>query len=177
MSLAIVSEAQYDPNYKKNSENYSLGDEEPSLVNLGFGLGRDYGGIGVKLSVFPSQVVGIFGGLGYNFLKAGYNVGGIIRILPKQKICPLVTAMYGYTDAINIQGADHYNKVYYGPTFGGGMEIRFRNNQNYLNLETLIPVRSNQFWADMETIQNDPMIELYNEPLPISISVGYHIKI
>jgi hypothetical protein len=174
---AIRVSAQYDPDYKNKKEK--VVNEEPSPVNCGLGLGLSYGGIGARVSVFPIHQVGIFGAVGYNLMKAGYNVGGIFRILPKQKICPVVMAMYGYNAVILISGTDQFNKTYYGPSFGGGMEIRFKNHQNYLNIETLIPIRSKQWENDIDVIRNlynQNIIEGFTEPSPITICLGYHIR-
>jgi hypothetical protein len=165
--------AQYDPSYKSKKKPV-YDDAEPSLVNFGMGIGVDYGGIGGRVSIFPIHNIGVFGAVGYNLHKAGYNVGAILRILPKQKICPVIMAMYGYNGVIIVSGTDEYNKTYYGPTFGAGMEIRFKNFQNYLNIETLIPIRSQAWRRDIDFLKNN--LNDFVEPSPVLISIGYHIR-
>ncbi len=147
-------------------------EEEMSPVNFGVGLGLSYGGIGARLSAFPIPNVGVFGAVGYNLHKAGYNVGGIVRVLPKKRVCPVVMGMYGYNAVIIVTGADEYNKTYYGTSFGGGVEIRFRNS-TFLNLELLMPVRSQEWRDDFDFLLNNPAIEI-TEPLPVTFSIGYH---
>ena len=63
----------------------------PSKVNLGLGMGLDYGGFGRRISFVPTKSFALFGGFGYNLLGLGYNVGGTYRILPDKKFAqPLV---------------------------------------------------------------------------------------
>ncbi|HNV52900.1 MAG TPA: hypothetical protein PKM28_08430, partial [Tenuifilaceae bacterium] len=68
----------------------------PSKVNLGLGMGLDYGGFGGRFTFVPTKNFALFGGFGYNLLGLGYNVGGTYRILPDKRICPTISAMYGY---------------------------------------------------------------------------------
>jgi hypothetical protein len=175
---AFVAHAQYDPYYKK-SKRQPYQEDGFSSVDLGFGLGLSYGGVGGRVSVFPVLAAGVFGAVGYNLHKTGYNVGGIGRILPKKKVCPVVMGMYGHNGVIVIQGRDEFNKTYYGPTFGGGMEIRFMNYETYLNLELLIPIRSQEWYDDIDvirTLSKQGLIEDFVEPLPFSISIGCHFR-
>jgi hypothetical protein len=172
--IVITVNAQYDPDYKRKSELDPY--HESSPVNLGVGMGLSYGGFGARISIFPVDRVGVFGAVGYNLHKAGYNVGGIVRILPKGKFCPVVMFMYGYNGVIIVQGLKELNQTYYGPTVGSGMEFHFGNRPNFLNVELLVPIRSEQWRRDVDYLLNHPDIEM-TEPLPIAISVGYHIKI
>ncbi len=145
----------------------------PSKVNLGLGMGLDYGGFGGRISFVPTKNFALFGGFGYNLLGLGYNVGGTYRILPDKRICPTISAMYGYNAVIKISGASELDKTYYGPSFSLGIEFR-PQNKGYWNVELIVPVRSKDYQDDMDAIKDNPSIELKSEPLPIAISVGYH---
>jgi len=145
----------------------------PSKVNLGLGMGLDYGGFGGRFTFVPAKNFALFGGVGYNLLGLGYNFGGTYRILPDKRICPTISAMYGYNGVIKISGAWSFEETYFGPTFGIGLEFR-PQRKGYWNLELLVPIRSKDYHDDMDAIKNDPNIELKSEPLPIGISVGYH---
>jgi hypothetical protein len=150
--------------------------EEPK-GNFGFGFGLGYGGIiGGRLSVLPEKHIALFAGLGYNLQKAGINVGGIVRFLPDKKVTPTFISMYGYNSVIVIKNAPQYTKTYYGPSFGGGLEVHLKNGQNFLNMELVIPVRSQKFRDDMKTLKNNSTIVGLTDPLPFTIAFGYHIK-
>lgn len=161
--------AQFDPNYKEK--------EKSSPFNLGLGTGVDYGGIiGARLSGFPIKYFGAFVAGGYNLHKIAYNFGGVVRILPDKKVCPVLMGMYGYNAVIVVQGASQYNETYYGPSFGGGIELHFGNRENYMNIELLVPIRPQEFYDDLDALKQNPTIEI-SEPAPISLSIGYHFRL
>jgi hypothetical protein len=165
--------AQFDPNYKTNKE---VEYEDAIPVNVGLGIGISYGGIGGRLTYFPQRSIGLFAAAGYNLHKAGFNGGLVARILPDKKVCPIAMAMYGYNAVIVVEGASEYNKTYYGPSFGGGIELRMGQNGNYMNFELLLPIRSQDYRDDMDALQNNPSIEI-TEASPVSLSIGYHFVI
>jgi hypothetical protein len=161
---------------QQKGDNVAADDENESTFNLGLGLGLDYGGIGLKLAVSPEKHIGIFGGLGYNIHKAGYNFGAIIRLAPDKHVVPILTAMYGYNAVIVVKGAEQLNKTYYGPSFGGGVEINSYSGKSFWNIELLVPVRSQEFKDDFDAIDSNPSITI-KAPLPITFSVGYHFRL
>jgi hypothetical protein len=147
-------------------------------LNLGLGFGIDYGGIGARLNYVPERHFVVFVGAGYNFVKAGYNVGASYRFNPTNRWCFYYTLMYGYNAAVKVENASHYDKVYYGPSTGAGLELRLNKDKgNYFNFELLVPIRSQEYEDDFEDIKNNPNIQIYAEPLPVTISVGYHFSI
>ena len=87
---------------------------------FGLGVGLDYGGLGFKGEFLPAKWVGIFAGVGYNFVEPGFNAGFSLK--PSgNKVTPIILAMYGYNAAIRIRtsgifgnGADIHRKSYYG---------------------------------------------------------------
>jgi hypothetical protein len=149
---------------------------EESKGNVGFGIGLGYGGFGLRLNGLPDDHFAVFVGLGYNLDKAGFNLGGAIRLTPDKRVVPTLIAMYGYNSVIVIKGADQYNKTYYGPSFGGGIEIHSKNGQNFLNLELIFPVRPQAFHDDLKSLQSNPFITGLNEPPPVTLGIGYHLK-
>lgn len=150
-------------------------EEEESKGNLGFGLGISYGGIGARLSFLPDSHLGIFGAGGYNLNGFAYTIGAQGRLLPGKKVVPVFMAMYGYNAVIIVQGAEHFNKTYYGPTFGGGVEIHSYNRQNFFTIELLAPVRSQEFKNHLQDLKSNPSIEM-SDPWPVTFSFGYHLK-
>lgn len=160
---AINSHAQYE------------WEEEEYKANLGLGMGISYGGFGARLSVLPVKQVALFAAGGYNLDGFGYNVGAEFRLLPGKKIIPALLAMYGYNGVIVVKGAEQYNKTYYGPTIGGGVEIHSGSGQNFFTIELLVPFRSREFDYDLRALQNNPSIEITG-PWPVAFSFGYHMK-
>lgn len=153
---------------------FSQQENNASSVNLGIGLGIDYGGLfGARLTVLPTENVALFGSFGYNLIGIGFNAGGTFRISPTKNVCPTVGLMYGYNAVIKIVGAEEYNKTYYGPTISLGLEFK-PQRKGYWNIELLLPFRSKAYKDDLDDLKNDPAIELKSEPLPVGFSVGYH---
>ena len=149
-------------------------ESKASSVNLGIGLGIDYGGlIGGRLTVVPTKNFALFGAVGYNLIGLGFNAGAAFRIAPDKNVCPTLGVMYGYNAVIKIEGAEQYNKTYYGPTLSLGFEFK-PQNKGFWNIELLLPIRSKDYKDDIDDLKNDPNIEMKTEPLPIGFSVGYH---
>jgi hypothetical protein len=150
--------------------------EYDDSFNLGIGAGIDYGGLGFKLSALPEKHVVLFAGVGYNFVGAGYNGGISYRFMPSKKTCLYYTLMVGYNAAFRIQGATSYNKIFYGPSTGLGIELHSRKiPANFFNIELLVPIRSNEYHRYLNELKNNPMIDLRSEPWPVTISLGMHI--
>lgn len=148
-------------------------EDETSRVNIGLGIGQGYGGLGARLSLLPAKFVSIFGGVGYNLHKAGFNIGGSFKLLPDKRVTPTLIGMYGYNAVIVVFGKEEYNKTYYGPSFGAGLELHLKSRQDFFNFELIIPVRSQQYRDDLDKVQNDPDVQL-GTPLPFTIGFGYH---
>lgn len=166
--------AQQDDYYVENYKPEPQYDYYPeSKFMFGFGIGFDYGGFGGRLAALPAKAVLLFAGFGYNLNDLGYNLGGSLRLLPDKKVCPLLDFMYGYNAVILVDGADEYNKTYYGPSMGGGIELRSKSNNNFFKFSLLVPFRSQDFHDDMDFLKSNPNIQI-SEPLPIAISLGYH---
>jgi hypothetical protein len=161
---------------RSQNANLPAAEKPFSPFNIGIGFGLDYGGIGVSLNYIPIKQLGIFGGLGYNILGLGYNIGAAYRILPAKRFCPSLSAMYGYNAVISVEEADSpYDKTYYGPTFGANLEWHGRKKtENYFKLSLLLPIRPQAYTDDLDKLKNDPNYEVKMEPWPVTFSIGYH---
>ncbi len=151
------------------------------LVDIGFGIGTDYGGIlGIKVGVSPIKYLTLFGAAGIQVVKFGWTVGAMGYIISKTSdhfIRPYVKVMYGVNAAIKVIGASEYDKLYLGPSVGAGAELRFGKKKRHgLNLDINYPFRSQKFEDDLETVKNDPRIGEVTELLPVAFSLGYHIE-
>ncbi|HOX84343.1 MAG TPA: hypothetical protein PLS08_15045, partial [Chryseolinea sp.] len=120
--------------------NFTLA-QEYSRQNIGVGLGIDYGGIGAKFTFLPVQKFGFFGSLGYNLIGLGFNAGATYRFIPTKSVCPTLGAMYGYNGVIKVEGGNESNKIYYGPSFSAGVELKSRGSSNFWNFELILPLR------------------------------------
>jgi hypothetical protein len=147
--------------------------------SLGFGFGMDYGGIGGSILVYPQKNIGLFAGVGYAIAGAGFNAGIKYRILPKNPkatVVPFAMAMYGYNAAVHVKDAMQYDKLFYGPTFGIGLDIKAsRKNKDYWTLGLLIPVRKPEVDDYIDDLKNNHGVEFSNDLIPVGISIGYRI--
>jgi hypothetical protein len=155
-------------------------------VSLGVGVGIDYGGIGGNLLLYPLQDVGIFGGAGYAFIGIGYNVGLKLRLAPGDrapKVVPYLLAMYGYNTAVKVSSSNQngfgsdfgqYNKFFYGPSFGIGLDLYPQHNKaGYWTVDLIVPVRGadvNNYINNLETTDD---VSFKNKPFPVLLSVAY----
>lgn len=153
-----------------------VNDVTESKTTLGLGMGIDYGGFGGQVNFQINPKVELFGALGYNLDGAGFNAGGKVRLAPKKRVCPTLGAMYGYNGVIVVKGLDNASKTYYGPSFGFGLEVNSRSNDNFWNFGLWLPIRSSEFKDDFDALDSNPEIEI-SDPLPVTISVAYHFKL
>ena len=159
------------------AQNYNPPNMYDQPINFGVGLGIDYGGFGCRLSVLPTKQLVVFLGLGYNVNDFGVNGGASYRFMPSKRACLYYTLMYGYNGVIVVQNAEQYNKTYYGPSTGIGIEIHSgKRPGNYWNFEILVPVRSQKFHDDLRDLKRIPYIKFNSEPLPIAFSIGFHFS-
>jgi hypothetical protein len=147
-------------------------------VSAGLGLGLDYGGIGGNFLVYPQKNIGLFGGVGYPIVGVGFNAGLKVRIIPKNpKAATLLyaLAMYGYNAAIQVKKLAELNKLFYGPTFGIGLDVRAsRKSKDYWTFALLIPIRKAEVDVYIDNLKNSG-VEFTNGLIPIAISIGYRI--
>ena len=163
LSLSIKGQSVNEEEYPKTNQT------------IGLGVGLEYGGIGARVVLFTSNHVDLFGGVGYNLDGVGFNGGLSYRFKPGEKIVPYFSGMYGYNAVIVVDGLEEYNKTYYGPSIGFGVEIhKKKKKKNYFNLELVVPFRSSDFRNDWDLLKSDPRIDVTSEAWPLMISVGYH---
>ena len=165
-------------------------------VYLGLGFGFDYGGFGGKIEYFPVHRFGVFGGAGYNFISAGWNVGATYRILgektngctqTKQEhqtrlhkflsnitVSPNVALFYGYNGGVaKIENAPEYEMNSYGVTVGAQADIMMGCRGNKLTVGLFVPIRSKKFMDNYRAMKDDPYVNLNSKLMPVTFSVGY----
>ena len=161
-SLMLLTSLSFAQNYTR----YDDIPEQESVMNVGLGIGMDYGGIGGRITFLPVKRLALFAGVGYAYVDFGYNLGAQLRIMPDKKFCPTFGVMYGYNGVINVQNTSKDDKIYYGISLSGGMEMHFGGKQNFMNVEFIVPFRTQAFY---DAIASDPW--------PIAFSIGYHFAL
>lgn len=147
-------------------------------VYLGPGCGFDYGGlIGAKIEYLPIKQIGLFGGVGYNLLNAGWNIGASYKI-PTRTVTPDITLMYGYNAVI--YGSDSYAKQYeatsYGVTVGAGLDFNVGRRGNKISTKLFLPFRSSSFRDTHDRMKADPNIKA-TELVPVGFSIGFNFAL
>ena len=152
---------------------------EPDKINMGFGAGLDYGGIGMNLQVYLNRNVGLFAGGGYALAGLGYNAGIKLRFLAEESKATEViyfTGMYGYNAVIMVKNASELNKFFYGFTLGAGVDVRSKKNSGgYWSLAVLYPIRSSEVDSYLEDLKNDYGVQVKNKSFPVALSIGYRV--
>ncbi len=148
-------------------------------LTLAAGVGLDYGGFGGCLLVYPHKNIGFFVGSGYALAGFGYNIGTKLRFISSEKFSRVnfyLLAMYGYNTAIAVQNAPEYNKIFYGPNFGIGIDFHARqSSKGYWSIALLLPVRSSDVDIYIDDLKNNHNVVLKNELIPVAFSFGYRL--
>lgn len=86
--------------------------------------------------------------------------------------------MYGYNAAIRVPGASQYDKIFYGPTLGGGIDLHsLRHKKGYWSFALLIPIRSADVNHYIDDLKTNHGVTFKNELLPVGFSIGYRFII
>jgi hypothetical protein len=150
------------------------------MVALGVGIGQDYGGFGINLIVYPQKNIGVFAGVGLAVAGVGYNAGIKLRMIPDahyMKVSPYLTAMYGYNAAVKVMDEPEFDKLFYGPSAGGGIDLRFRGNKSYFSFGIIVPFRDNEVDEYMDMLEQEHNINFESGLIPVTISFGFKIII
>ena len=149
-------------------------------ASLGIGMGFDNGGFGGSFLYYPIPKVGLFIGAGYPLAGFGYNFGAKFRFISQNssKINFYLIGMYGYNSAIYIANDEKYNKLFYGPTYGLGIDTKYkRTNTGYWSFAVLIPMRGAEVDNYINDLKKNHNVEFNSSLLPFAFSIGYRIVI
>jgi hypothetical protein len=164
-------------NHSSKAQQNAPDTRKPDIVNFGPGIGFDYGGIGANIMVYPQKNVGIFFGGGYAVAGFGYNAGVKFRLSPVRPsvVNPYFTAMYGYNAAVAISNSPQFNKLFYGPTLGAGLDIRSRKpvSKGFLSIALMVPIRNSDAQNYIDFLKNEYGASFSSNLLPIGFSIGY----
>jgi hypothetical protein len=146
------------------------------IFTIGLGFGQDYGLLGANLTVYPQKNIGFFLGFGFALAGFGYNAGIKLRALPNHAhsiVRPFIIGMYGYYAAVVVTNYPQDNKLFYGPTIGGGLDIGPTTiGKGYLSLAILVPFRSPDVQNYIDQLKANGVAFNSNLP-PIGFSIGY----
>lgn len=157
-----------------SAQGYYFNSENDKKMYFGLGTGMDYGGIGGKLEYLPVKYIGLYAGIGTNLLTIGINGGISLKVLPNSKITPVIQGMYGYNGVIIIKDSKEHNKTYYGFSTGAGAEWKLGRKDNKLYFGAFYPFRTQAFFDGIEKVKADPRIWYFNDPLPVTFSIGFN---
>lgn len=147
------------------------------ITSLGIGFGLDYGGLGGNLLIYPQRNIGLFLGAGYAFAGLGYNLGVKLRIIGDKhtsSTSAYLIGMYGYNAAIAVSNANQYNKLFYGPSIGFGLDYKsYPAKTSYWTFSLLIPIRGSGVDNYITDLKNNHGVVFKNDLLPIAFSIGY----
>lgn len=142
--------------------------------DIGVGGGLSYGGLGARLTFKPIEELGLFGSLGYNLDALGYNIGLQLHVPSHKKLSAYITGMYGYNTVLIVDALTMESKTtYYGFSAGVGVEFKLKE-KSFLCAEVLVPFRPQTYKNaadDLESISYE-----IKDPLPVTFSIGYHLK-
>jgi hypothetical protein len=166
---------------RSNAQDNFSASSNIDKTTVGIGMGLDFGGFGANLLIYPHKNIGLFAGGGYAIAGFGFNAGIKIRLVsdnPDKKVTPYALVMYGYNAAIAVSNAAQYNKLFYGPTAGIGIDYRSNpDSRGYWSFALLIPIRSSEVDSYIDDLKENRGVEFKNDLLPIGISIGYRIII
>lgn len=149
-------------------------------VSAGLGLGLDYGGIGANILMYPHRNIGFFLGFGYNFVKMGVNSGIKARVIlgnSRDNIGLSALMMYGYNAAIGIKDYPELGKVFYGFSFGLGIDYKpLGGTDDYAFLGLYIPCRSPEVTKYIDELENSGF-QFDRKLSPVLVGIGYRITI
>ncbi|MBK9359112.1 MAG: hypothetical protein IPN08_17340 [Bacteroidales bacterium] len=149
------------------------------LMDIGLGMGMDYGGlVGAKLAFYmPFRQISVFGAGGLQLFGIGWNVGTTFRLLSMKKsrtFRPNIKIMYGINRSTYVDGASEYNAMFTGWTPGIGAEFRFgKKRASGFDVDLNVPIGSDKFKNQINMIESDPQVGTMIQ-MPVAISIGYH---
>ena len=149
-------------------------------ISAGFGLGLDYGGLGANILMYPHKNLGLFFGLGYNFVKVGVNSGIKARIIlgnSNSNIGLSALAMYGYNAAIGIRDFPELSRVFYGFSSGIGIDYRpMGGTDDYAFIGFYLPFRKPEVQEYIDELESSGFT--FDRKLsPVLVAIGYRITI
>jgi hypothetical protein len=163
--------------FNLNAQESTPVTKEIDKTTLGMGVGLDFGGFGANFLIYPVRNFGLFAGAGYALAGFGSNAGAKIRLIsdkPESKLSPYAIAMYGYNAAIAVSNAKEYNKLFYGPSIGIGLDYRSRpEKKGYWSIALLLPFRSSEVDTYMDDLKQNHGVTFSNGLFPVGVSFGY----
>lgn len=161
--------------YEEASFTYENEVLKKGYGSAGFGLGLEYGGLGVRFGYNVADKLNLFTGIGYNLNKVGFNAGLAYDFANINRTSFYVSGMGGYNAVTAVEGAPEYTQTFYGASLGIGLKMETKRTPgNYFQFGLILPMRSQAFRDMMDDIKNDPRVASVSEPWPVLICIGYN---
>jgi hypothetical protein len=159
-----LKDKRYKVKIKDNQPEFN------STVSVGFGFGLDYGGIGLKVSLFPAKPIGAFVGIGNNTLEPAFNVGIDWKFKYMKRTSGFLACMYGYNAITDINtGVGNDHNTYYGLSAQVGARMRVWKMKNYLSLGAIVPITQDSKIKELKKLYGDDL-----DYAPVLLSIGFH---
>lgn len=175
-----------------SSTNFAQEIKKSDILSYSYGIGITHGGLGLDLLYYPQKNVGFFLGLGYPFAGIAYSSGVKLRLFsPTQKsnFVPFLLATYGYQNSVYVSGynpgvvyfeskKDKYDKVFFGPTIGFGVDTGPKIAKNgYLTFALAYKLGPDEVISDYINYLKTIGFKFYSDVLPVSFSFGLRMII
>lgn len=166
--ISEVSTIRYGYKFRENQSN----------IYLGFGLGLDYGGMpGANLMYTPMRKAAFYFGVGNAFKGVGINGGASYRFQSNKRdrrVVPFITGMYGYNAVIQVVNDHTLSKLFYGASFGAGIELhRNPGRLNHWAFSLLVPLRDPAVDEYIDHLEHFYGVQFTSKLMPVLFSVGY----
>lgn len=146
--------------------------------HLGFGTGIEFSGpMGIGFMYTPIKPIGVIMSAGYVEAGFGYNAGLVYRLTSRKRetwVIPYFYGTYGCNTVIKLEHSQSLSKLYYGPTFGTGIEIYpLPGRHSHITIGLGVPIRDKEVDKYIQHLKDQYNKISFNKLNPVSLSVGY----
>ena len=123
-------------------------------------------------------VTGAAGFIGFHLSKRLLDQGHIVVGIDNINDYYDVNLKFARLNELGVvrENAEEFNKMYFGPTVGAGIDIRPNlQKSNYFSFAILVPIRDSEVKSRMNALERFEGVSFSNDLWPISFSISYRI--